>query len=345
MKVFRLIVAAGVFCFLLLAPASQGQAISLGGLLQDAQGNPIDISGSFAIRVVYYETEQATVPLATVNGMASVSRGVFTASVQYPSVLYAYTEVWYEVAIDTDGDGIDPEDFFDTRFKIASAPSALTGIPFKMLDSHGGVGSSAIGSGYTSITSNRLHLSLCTAPPSSIQFDEAAFELYGWGSINNVGIYNFEGNLLYQTGPFYKPFSNPRRVVMPLEGMFLPSTQYFIGVTSTGNPDSTATRIRIATGGQWPYQDSGANLITTTNGEIPTQFVPQAHGMSEPLNLTLIKSQGESARRSASSLVQTDEGIPIVFPPGYEDSVTPEEYQKAVEDAKAAVKALLKKDD
>lgn len=340
MSFFR-VLSVGVLSIVCAAPPVHAQVISIGGLLQGPQGSPIEVTGEFDARLVYYESEEITESLAEANGRIGVSRGVFSGFIQYPAVLSSYSEVWYELAIDTDDDGIDPEDFFDTRFRITVAPSALSVMPYKVLDTHGGLVSNSL----SYVTSNRLHLSLCMAPPAAVQFDQVVLDIWGWGSINNVGIYDIGGNLVCQTGPFFKPELTPQRVVLPVEGTLPPYAQYFVGFTSTGNPGGGETRIRTAVGGQWPHQDFGSNLITTTNGEIPAQIEPTSLGMSYPVNLTLIKSQEESARRSASSLVQTDEGIPIVFPPGYEESVSPEEYQKAVDEAKAAVKALLKKDD
>lgn len=100
--------------------------ISVQGMLSNGSGNPI--TGAFPYRIQFYDASTGGNTLGgAIDGSVNVSsEGRFSISITPPSeILVEGGEVWYELFIDTDNNGIDPADVFGSRIKIDSVPYSM----------------------------------------------------------------------------------------------------------------------------------------------------------------------------------------------------------------------------
>ncbi|MCB9784085.1 MAG: hypothetical protein H6751_14065 [Candidatus Omnitrophica bacterium] len=98
--------------------------INIQGTLQDSQGDPL--TGVRDYRVRFFDSETEGSSIVEVSGTTTLtSSGRFSLAVDPPEAALDAAEMWYELAIDEDGDGVDPNDVFPERVKVHSVPFAL----------------------------------------------------------------------------------------------------------------------------------------------------------------------------------------------------------------------------
>ena len=98
--------------------------VNVQGTLEAPGGGPL--VGSYDYRIGYYDQEVGGTELAVVTGTVVTSQsGRFSIGIAFPTSLLAEENIWYGLAIDTEGDGFQGSDFFDDRAQVHSVPFAL----------------------------------------------------------------------------------------------------------------------------------------------------------------------------------------------------------------------------
>jgi hypothetical protein len=105
--------------------AGPPQEINIQGKLEAAGGGPL--SGPYELRVRFFDSPVASAELQMVTMFADLSdAGRFSIALPFDPVLLATDEVWYELALDSNGDTIyDASEVFTDRVRVLSVPFAL----------------------------------------------------------------------------------------------------------------------------------------------------------------------------------------------------------------------------
>ncbi|MCA9414035.1 MAG: hypothetical protein KC944_22670, partial [Candidatus Omnitrophica bacterium] len=99
--------------------------IVIQGTLADVEGGPV--TGSHPYQIGFFDSEIGGSELFIATGTLDLSEaGRFSIQMTPPPVLIATPAVWYQLAIDTDGDGFDAADFFPNLVRVQSVPFALS---------------------------------------------------------------------------------------------------------------------------------------------------------------------------------------------------------------------------
>jgi hypothetical protein len=104
--------------------AAVPETVAIQGTLEAPGGGPL--LGTFAYRIGFYDTEIGGVELGVVTGTVTTSAsGRFALAVEFPASALDADNAWYELAVDTGGDGFQGTDFFADRARAHSVPFAL----------------------------------------------------------------------------------------------------------------------------------------------------------------------------------------------------------------------------
>jgi len=100
------------------------ETILIQGTLEAAGGGPLTGSHEYLIR--FFDASVAGTELSAATGIMQLSdAGRFSIALWADPLILETTETWYELAVDTDDDGIDPDDVFPDRIAVRSVPFAL----------------------------------------------------------------------------------------------------------------------------------------------------------------------------------------------------------------------------
>ncbi|MDK2970390.1 MAG: hypothetical protein PWP23_145 [Candidatus Sumerlaeota bacterium] len=310
-----------LFAALLLA-ASAASAIpsnfTISGVLKDTNGQFLPDAYSVATQVVFYGSETSETALETVTTACNIRSGLFSARIYFPISLLSQDELWYTLALDTDGNGLDANDVFAERFYISAVPFSINSQPATIFSTHGGwIPGAASGSA----TVNRVEITPFITPSSGVVFDVAVMKIGAPGHHTvNVAIYDSDGNMVQTTNPFIAYWEsavapyNGNTFALPLVGALEPSKVYYVAfVTSSSSTGLIPTQQII-----WPY--GGNQEIFTSNATLPATFDVQTAKMGVGFNLTLMQTDESKAGRGISERVGTSkEGLPIYAPLAQED--------------------------
>ena len=124
---FSLIIATSCFLFVSMNANAGGTLktqLNISGTAADSVGNPI--SGIKAYRVRFYNAAEAGLQLGTdqIGSVTLSAEGVFNIPIDPPLEVATLPDVWYELALDTNDDGIDANDVFAERVPIHGVPFA-----------------------------------------------------------------------------------------------------------------------------------------------------------------------------------------------------------------------------
>jgi len=98
--------------------------VNVQGTLEAPGGGPL--VGSYDYRIWYYNQEVGGTELAVLTGTVVTSQsGRFSIGIALPMSLLAEENLWYGLAIDTEGDGFQGFDFFDDHPQVHSVPFGL----------------------------------------------------------------------------------------------------------------------------------------------------------------------------------------------------------------------------
>lgn len=112
------------WAFLGGSEAQPPPTINIQGGLAASGGGPV--TGTHAFRVRFFTVAVGGTAIGSATGNATFSDGGrYSITVTPPAAILASNEVYYELAIDTADDGLDPSDTFSNRVQIHSVPFAL----------------------------------------------------------------------------------------------------------------------------------------------------------------------------------------------------------------------------
>jgi len=104
--------------------ATAPKSILIQGTLENSGGGVL--TGTYPYYVAFFTDPVGGTGIAVGSGSVSISEtGRFSIVYEVPEVVLSATEVWYEMAIDTSGDGLGSQDIFPGRVRIHSVPFAL----------------------------------------------------------------------------------------------------------------------------------------------------------------------------------------------------------------------------
>lgn len=229
--------AAFIFALALAALAGSGWAIppevAVTGYLTEG-APPTPVTGNFALRVIFYDSQACTHSLATVTTAATVQEGVLNATIKLPEDLLGCEELWYKVDLDRDGNGFDVSDRFGETVRLTSVPYALSAQPVRYFESHGGQGGyNQFGAQSSENTPGRIVLAPFTTPAGGVKFNRIAAS-FGFDSTaaTSFGVYDAQGNLIYCSPKLTGP--RPASVLaFEVKGRLRPSTIYYTALITT----------------------------------------------------------------------------------------------------------------
>lgn len=280
--------------------------ISIDGQLLDENGDPReyrDESGellqylSLAAEVRFHPSRTSPSILHIVEATAGVypsAGSVFSIPLAMPSALLVYDELWYSLAVDTDMDGIDEDDFFSDRFEILSVPFALSAKPVTYFDTQGGFLSTSTGTRGSFIpvalgnVSEYMSVAPFTTPPGGVHFNKMCIFVHSVsaGTAFSFGIFDASGEAIATSGRIetsvniYEAFLEIENVPSRLK----PSSLYFTAITA-----SREMMIRNIMIPSIPL--SGVVKIAPDNGLLPPSFNVSSirpHADAVPISITLI---------------------------------------------------------
>lgn len=279
----------------------------INGTLMDEQGKPLmfhDAAGTtlstvnLTAVVTFYTSETATVSIyqeVTTTTVFATSGGVFSVGFTLPDSLLALNALWYSLAIDSDQNGIDPDDTFEGRFQITAVPFALSAKPVVFYDTHGGTISTSSGTKGSFIPSqtfsplsNYMAVAPFTTPPGGVSFNRMNIFIHRIDPYTRLsfGIYDQSGNLVVTSGRLDTGAAGYSAVYLEinnLSGQLLPSTPYFTAIMAT-NP----VMLRNTFIPSVPL--CGVVAVTPDNGLLPQTFAVGSIQTSPevvPISITL----------------------------------------------------------
>ena len=118
-----------VVAFLLILPGAAAYAappatINIHGSLTASDNSPL--TGDRAYSVTFYDASTGGNALggALTGTVTLTDKGLFNIAITPPEAIFSATQVWYELAIDSDGGGLDANDVFASRTQVQSVPFA-----------------------------------------------------------------------------------------------------------------------------------------------------------------------------------------------------------------------------
>jgi len=99
------------------------ETFTIQGTLESSEGVPL--TGIHAYRVGFYDAEIGGSEVSVVTGTVNLSDASrFSIAAILPAVALTLDETWYQLAVDTEDDGIDANDLFSGRVRVHSVPFA-----------------------------------------------------------------------------------------------------------------------------------------------------------------------------------------------------------------------------
>ena len=253
-----------LFCIGVQNASAISNSITISGFLTDSDNNPV--TGTFAAEVDFYADQTTTTMIvAATTTTLTVSEGVFSFILGVPNQLLAMNQVWYSLSIDTDQNGLDPDDLFGERFQITSVPCALSTQPVNSFEpipyvcSNGGT------------SSGNLFLTPFTTPSGGVEFTKIGIYLNGLGKVS-FGLYDTSGTAVVRS-PLIILSPNADTYEIPLSSVLQPSTMYYIGLgcNTNGLRYSSSSPPLIRAGGY------GAIFDVVVDGMVPPSFNPASY--------------------------------------------------------------------
>ncbi len=112
------------FSFSSPAQLSLKSQLNIGGTASDAIGNPITGPKDYRIRFFDAVTGGAQLGPDVIGSVTLSAGGVFNIPLEPPADVATLDNVWYELALDTEEDGIDADDVFGQRLPVYGVPYA-----------------------------------------------------------------------------------------------------------------------------------------------------------------------------------------------------------------------------
>jgi len=112
------------FSFSSPAQLSLKSQLNIGGTASDAIGNPIVGPKDYRIRFFDAATGGAQLGSDVIGSVTLSAGGIFNIPLESPADVATLDNVWYELALDTEEDGIDADDVFGQRLPVYGVPYA-----------------------------------------------------------------------------------------------------------------------------------------------------------------------------------------------------------------------------
>ncbi|MCB9769400.1 MAG: hypothetical protein H6752_14470 [Candidatus Omnitrophica bacterium] len=120
---FILVFLVAVPVFLPFADAAVPETITIQGTLEDPSGGPMTGTYHYAVRI--WDASVGGSLLRISEGLMTPSEsGRFSLELDMEDVFVPPAQAWYDLAVDTDNDGIEEEEFFPDRVRFHSVPFA-----------------------------------------------------------------------------------------------------------------------------------------------------------------------------------------------------------------------------
>ena len=145
--------------------------VILSGSLTNGAETDINVDG-VPFRFDFYLDERTEEVLASSEVIANVRGGLFSAVIEYPSLLQRHDLVYYAVSADLDKDGHDASDLFSGRFPLARPANSLkSATVYRAFEARGNPPpQNWLDNGVVSIAP-------FVTPPVGVEFTEVTFEL------------------------------------------------------------------------------------------------------------------------------------------------------------------------
>ncbi len=258
---------------LLFSATANADLISIGGTLEITDpitSETVSLAGVFDWQLVFYQDLTTTTQIGAISsGTLLSASGVFSIEVDVSGAIIALPEVWYELAVDIDQDGIDSQDWFTERFKIVPVPYALTGTATEFFITHSG---GMPGFGVGANPSTRLNVSPFMTPAGGVRFNTMSMRSQATPGIFSFGIYDANG-VGVALSPAFNLVPNPSGTVVllhefPISGFLQPSSLYYTGWTASSDT------MNIVPAPTPPINGYGIVTIPESGGLVPTSFDP-----------------------------------------------------------------------
>lgn len=235
-------------------------------------GNARAIDGTFTAQIDFFETKTSTTVVSTQTASITVTSGVFSASIEVPDTLLALDSLYYSVAIDLDGNGIDAGDTFEDRFEVTSVPYSLGARPAPVF-------LTAPVQTFPTIPAqlvNDIQVVDFVTPPGGLRFSHMSLAHVagaGAGAVTfSYGIYDETGVMV--AGPATVSFNGPRAWTINdfnMPEMQLPPNKRYYAAFAT---NSASVQVPSSFGTSIPF---GRGFIPdgAPGGVLPATFNPE----------------------------------------------------------------------
>jgi hypothetical protein len=300
--------------------------LSVSGQLLDGDGNPmifrelrvppgggsaemVPVHRALAARLIFFNDRAATQSLTIVDASADAYNGYFAIYYQLPGSTLAQDELWYDLAIDVDGDGVTAEDFFEDRFRIASVPFALSAQPTTFMIPFPKSPSSA--HFFIDTEDDILYVAPFVTPSGGARISRFYTSIFGVpsGARCSFGVYDADGKLVVRSKIVDgddPELGSPIRVVEAPVTLLAPSTLYYGGFIATGNPSNFAGGLMHTTAILPDLPLTGQVPGFDTKGVCPDEFDPAAIDPSKcwlpPLTFYHVEPHGNKSMQALSRM-------------------------------------------
>lgn len=254
-------------------------------------------------------------PLATLNLTFDVQFGLFKMVVDLPEVLLSQSNLWYQIGIDIDLDGLTAEDFFPDLFEIVSVPFALSGQIQEVFETGHGQNRAATGSVSGDVLPNTIVVAPFSTPPGGVRFNRFVSR----STLPNpysFGIYDSEGKIVFDTNRS-QPAQLGGMYVWEADVHLKPSRVYFTAWTTGGDRFASIRPTAILT-----IPLAGRVLRTGTDGRLPAVL-----DISEvqPMGIEPAMSFGLYRTKAGSGLDKLEKALGLKFLPDPAEDLAEEE--------------------
>lgn len=207
-------------------------SIVVSGFLEDDAGEPF--SGLIATRIRFHADPATPAYLEEHTTDTLVLNGVFSVPVRVSQAALGSDRIFYSVAMDTGGDGLDESDTFDERFELHAVPLAMKTKEAEFYATHGGhvpgQASRAV-SGAETIFVAPFH-----SPAGGVKFNRMTIQarptqtVPPFESTISYGIYDEKGHAVALSGPVVLNVTSPNLSTVSVPATRLnPNAIYFTG--------------------------------------------------------------------------------------------------------------------
>jgi hypothetical protein len=262
------------FCLFITLCFSNTNEITISGQYATGESGVFEFAGEHEWEVIFYDGEISMTHVGdkpSTGNVEILTTGHFSIKLTLPSDAIGQNELWYQLAIDTDDDGIDADDVFDQRFQITSVPFSVTGQATPFFTAFGGA-SNPTGPG----PNPNLKLSVAPffTPAGGVEFNRMSILVDFWSSgILSFGVYDKTGNLVASSGDIALPgygYNTYQIIEVTLNerNVLQPSELYYIGWTASSDA------VNLGFGPVIPAVGYGYIAIPDSGGTIPSSFDP-----------------------------------------------------------------------